>query len=105
MKGHALFGLGYGIMLVFILAIMPVAAAHELRPALFQVTEHADRRLDIVWKQPTDGMVGVRLAPFINDDLLTKSSPTIETTSDYQIRRWQGLDPGPACLDGCSVCV
>jgi hydrogenase/urease accessory protein HupE len=77
-----------------------LASAHEVRPAFLQITELSDGRYDILWKQPSQGMMAVRLIPHISGGLLEGSPSAIETAPSFQIQIWRHVDAGAAGLDG-----
>ncbi len=74
--------------------------SHEVRPGLLQITEQPDNRFDILWKQPSQGMMAVRLVPHISRGLLERAPSAIETASNFQIHVWLNLPGGSHGLDG-----
>jgi len=59
------------------------ASSHEVRPAILQVTERSNNQYDILWKQPSVGLVAVHLIPHISGGLLDKAPSTIETVPRF----------------------
>jgi hypothetical protein len=48
----------FAVLLVSLLSMMPLAEAHEIRPAYLQIDEQAPQRYELLWKIPTNnGMV------------------------------------------------
>jgi hydrogenase/urease accessory protein HupE len=45
------------LLLVWCVALVPSANAHEVRPAFLELTEHAPGTFDVLWKVPTPGAV------------------------------------------------
>jgi hypothetical protein len=76
------------------------ACGHEVRPAFLQITELSDGRYDILWKQPSQGTMAVRLIPHVSGGLLEGSPSAIETAANFQIQIWHDVDAGTAGLDG-----
>jgi hydrogenase/urease accessory protein HupE len=76
------------------------ASAHEVRPAFLQITELSDGRYDVLWKQPSQENLAVRLIPHISGGLLEGSPNAIETAPNFQMRIWRQLDAGATGLDG-----
>ncbi len=79
------------------------ALAHEVRPAFLQITERADHRYDILWKQPTMGTVAVRLVPHISGGLLDPPPTSVEAAANFQISIWRNVDAGEGGLEGRTV--
>ena len=82
-----------------IFAIEP-AASHEVRPAFLQITERPTGHYDILWKQPSIGLMAVHLVPQISGGLLESAPSSDEIESSFQIRLWRDLDPGAQGLEG-----
>lgn len=79
------------------------ALSHEVRPAFLQVTERANHHYDILWKQPSLGMMAVHLVPRISGGLLEKAPSTIETAPNFEIRLWRNLSAGRQGLEGRTI--
>ncbi|MFM8374593.1 MAG: HupE/UreJ family protein [Phenylobacterium sp.] len=108
LAGRALAVLATVIGLVF-LASSP-AQAHEVRPALVQIQEAADGVVEVTWKQPVAGDVGLRISPRLSGGALDRP-PDRETLTDaYRIRTWrlpagQVLTGQTLSVDGLSMTV
>jgi hydrogenase/urease accessory protein HupE len=76
------------------------AEAHEIRPALLQITERGDHRYDVLWKQPTVGPLAIHLVPHISGGVLEGAPASLEITPSFHIRLWKGIDLGEHGLDG-----
>jgi hypothetical protein len=81
------------------------AWSDEVRPAFLRMTERSDGHYDILWKQPTMGMIAVHLVPQISGGLLDRRPSSIESTSSYEIHLWRNLNPGPSGLEGRTVTI
>jgi len=88
------------LALLWICAPGPPALSHEVRPALLQVTERPGHRYDILWKQPTLGVVAVHLVPQISGGLLEEAPSAIETAPNFEIHFWRDLSAGTQGLEG-----
>ena len=67
------------------------ASSHEVRPAFLQVTEWRNNHYDILWKQPSSGMLAVHLVPHISGGLLEEAPNTIESAPNFEMRLWRNL--------------
>jgi hydrogenase/urease accessory protein HupE len=77
--------------------------AHEIRPAYLQITENADHRFDVLWKQPSVGTQLLRLVPQVSNGLLD-AKPTEESVANsFVVRRWQNLAATRDSFDGATV--
>jgi hydrogenase/urease accessory protein HupE len=92
-------------LITFVLALVPPgwATAHEVRPALLQITEQAPGRYQVFWKQPVMGDVAVRLSPHLSGGGL-EGPPTDEYAAPgFLVRTWTIASPKP--LDGQRVTI
>jgi hydrogenase/urease accessory protein HupE len=77
--------------------------AHEIRPAYLQITENADHRFDVLWKQPSIGTQLLRLVPQVSNGLLD-AKPTEESVANsFVVRRWQNLEVTRDSFDGATI--
>ena len=79
------------------------ASAHEVRPASLEITQRADDRVDVAWKQPKQGELTVHLRPLVSGGLLSRAPDATEVTSAYAVMRWRGLPLKRQGLDGREV--
>src|SRR5579862_5137447 len=77
-----------------------LVSGHEVRPAFLQITQLPDSRYDVLWKQPIQGTMAVRLIPHLAGGLLDGSPSAIETAPNFQVQVWRHLDMGATDLDG-----
>ena len=95
------------VMLFFgwLLAASAGASAHEVRPAFLEITEKADRTVDVLFKQPSMASLTVRLDPEISGGLLDAAPPKLNAGTGFQSRQWTGLQAGAAGLGGRTVTI
>lgn len=93
------------LVLALLAFLVPLsgATAHEVRPAFLQITERADGRADVLWKQPSIGMLVVPLRPRIAGGLIDRPAGRVESAMNFEIRHWNGLDLGAQGLNGREV--
>ena len=83
-------------------AVAPGAAsAHEIRPALIQITETGPGRYDVVWKQPTVGDMTLHMVPHLSSGVIDKDPSSAASAPGFLVRTWQ-VRAGPP-LDGQTV--
>jgi len=85
------------------LSVAGASLAHEVRPALLQITEQSSGAYEVVWKQPVVGDMAIRLVPRLSSGALTKTPPRETHTQSYLIKAWQVPKGQP--LDGQTVTI
>lgn len=85
------------------LALAPLAQAHEVRPALLQITETAPGRYEVVWKQPVVGEMAIRLVPHLSGGAIDRPPDRQSVSPGFLIKAWRVKDGAP--LDGQTVRV
>jgi hydrogenase/urease accessory protein HupE len=90
-------------LLLLILFTGKVALAHEIRPAYLQIIERPNH-IQVLWKQPTMGKVGIRINPVISSIALPDSKAKITVTELYFIKEWDLALPG-STLDQFSITI
>ncbi len=75
--------------LILALAAWTVAAAHEVRPALVQITEVGPGDYDVTWKRPVVGDMALRLAPHLSGGALEKPPAAEQAATGYVSRFWR----------------
>lgn len=86
-------------VLLALLAALPAALAHEVRPAYLELKETAPGRFSVLWRTPV--LAGVRLPVVLTlpDDFRNVREPAVQELTDSLLeRRW--IDAGPAGLAG-----
>jgi hydrogenase/urease accessory protein HupE len=91
------------VMLLFRLGA--AASAHEVRPAYLQVTEDAQHRLTLFWKQPVMGDVAVRLEPHLSGVDLDQAPAEEQAAPGFRIKRWKDVPAGPGGLVGQTLTI
>ena len=71
------------------------ARAHEVRPALLQITETAPSTWSIFWKQPAAGDVALRLTPHLSRGWLEANPTDQYVAPGFLVRTWQVSSPLP----------
>ena len=100
--------LGLLAALLLALGVALPAFAHEVRPAFLEITERPDGKADVLWKQPSIGLLAVALSPRISGGLLNRAPDGVAAAENWEIHQWHGLDlKGPHLkeqgLDGREV--
>jgi hydrogenase/urease accessory protein HupE len=86
-------------LLLAMLAHMPIAWAHEARPAYLEIKETAPGQFSVLWRTPL--LSGMRLPVMLKlpDNARNIKEPTLQELSDSLVeRRW--IDAGPDGLAG-----
>jgi hydrogenase/urease accessory protein HupE len=79
--------------------------AHEIRPAYLQITETADHRFDVLWKQPSVGTQLLRLDPSVSNGLLDAKPSEESVANSFVVRRWRNLAVARDSFDGATIRV
>jgi hydrogenase/urease accessory protein HupE len=74
------------LLLVAVLLAAPVALAHEIRPALLDITETSPGTINVVWKVPTRGDRVLGLEPVFPADWHPLGPPSAHTVPGAWIR-------------------
>jgi hydrogenase/urease accessory protein HupE len=77
--------------------------AHEIRPAYLQITENADHRFDVLWKQPSVGTQLLRLVPLVSNGMLDAKPADESVANSFVVRRWQNLAVTRDSFDGATI--
>src|SRR5262245_28735343 len=84
----------------FVIVASVASSAHEVRPALLKITQTDAQHYDVLWKQPVNGDVAVRLAPRLSSGAL-RAPPSISSFSpSYAIKIWRNISTSGVPLDG-----
>jgi len=84
-------------------ALASKVEAHEVRPAYLEITERADGKADVLWKQPSVGLMAVAIRPHIAGGLIERAPDRVEDAENFELHRWRGVDLRGAGLDGREV--
>jgi hydrogenase/urease accessory protein HupE len=91
-------------VLGLILAVGAMQAhGHEIRPAYLQITENADHRFDVLWKQPSVGTQLLRLVPVVSNGLLDGPPSEESAANSFLVRRWKNVKVARDSFDGSSI--
>ena len=83
------------VLSLWTLTIGATAHAHEVRPALLQITETAPSTWSIFWKQPATGDVALRLTPHLSSGWLEAPPTDQYVAPGFLVRTWQVGSPLP----------
>jgi hydrogenase/urease accessory protein HupE len=78
-------------LLVYGALLSGVASAHEVKPALLQLTEVAEGRYDILWKRPLSAGRVVAINPRLNGDILDTTPFREIRGAGAETRVWREL--------------
>jgi hydrogenase/urease accessory protein HupE len=85
--------------------IASLASAHEIRPALLQITQQDAHHYQILWKQPVNGEVAVHLLPRLSGGALDSGPDLVSVTPSFALKIWRSVSDERAPLDGQTVSV
>jgi HupE/UreJ protein len=83
---------------------MPVVA-HEVRPALLQITESSPDHFEALWKQPSAGEWALKLRPSVSNGLLDRAPDEESVSSGFVIRRWHDSTLSRRSFDDATIDV
>ena len=86
-----------------LLAMPSSAAAHEVRPALIQITETGPGAYEVVWKQPMVGDMTLHMVPHLSSGAIDQPPSSEMAAPGFVVRTWR--IPGGPPLDGQTVSV
>lgn len=92
------------IVLPAILSVLPVGA-HEVRPALLEISESPDHGFAVQWKQPRRGEAAIRLVPHLSNGWLETAPTETDANPAYAIKVWNDLRTGASGLEGQTVTI
>ena len=93
------------LLLFLTLGAAAPSFAHEIRPAYLEITQRADGRVDVLWKQPNQGDRSIHLRPIIAGGLLDRTPSETDSTPAFAVLRWRGLDLHGRSLNGRLVSI
>jgi hydrogenase/urease accessory protein HupE len=93
------------LVLVGLAVLSPPANAHEVRPAYLGIAETASDRFDVLWKQPSAGMLAANMEPKISNGLLDTPPDEEYSAHGFVIRRWRARSISHDSWDGATVRV
>jgi hydrogenase/urease accessory protein HupE len=92
-------------MLVLLLALVgaPALQAHEVRPAHLQIQQTGTLSYDVIWKQPTQGEVPLRLVPHLSTGWLEQPAVAEYSAPGFLIRNWRVRAAPGESLSGATI--
>ena len=84
---------------------VPLAAAHEIRPAYLEFQQTADHGYDVLWKQPVMGEIAVHLVPHLSGGWLERKPEVKLLTSSFELIRWRIPADTLPSLEGQTVSI
>jgi len=94
-------------VLVLLFGITPLlgseSVAHEVRPAYLEIDETLPNRFNILWKQPSDGLVALHLEPKLSNELLDTPPEEEYIANSFVIRRWKERSLARSAFDGATL--
>ena len=95
-----------GVVLAGVIVYAASLAAHEVRPAYLEITEHADHRIEILWKQPVIVDRAVRLVPRLSNGWLDGTPAAHQVTASHLIKIWKPIGGSESLeVEGLSITV
>src|SRR5689334_23628651 len=98
-------GIVLALRALLLLAVSLGASAHEVRPALVQITQRAPHQFELVWKQPVNGDVALHLVPRLSGGALDRTADVETTTPAYLLKLWRNVSDERAALDGQTLSI
>lgn len=83
------------VLILAALAAPLTAAAHEVRPALLQITETGPQTWTVFWKQPAMGDVALRLSPQLSSGWLDAPPSDQYAAPGFLVKTWTVRSPKP----------
>lgn len=94
------------LVLAFALLLVSVAAtAHEVRPALVQLTQRGPHDFELLWKQPVNGDVALHLVPHLSGGSLDRDPDVATVAPDFALKLWRNLSDERQALDGQTLSI
>jgi hydrogenase/urease accessory protein HupE len=93
------------LILVAWLASGAVTEAHEIRPALVQITQRDAHHYDILWKQPVNGELAVHLVPRLSGGALDGEPSLATVTPAFALKLWRNVSDESRPLDGQTLSI
>ena len=93
------------ILQIFIVFGLQKLKAHEIRPAFLQISENADHKVNVLWKQPVVGNMAIRLEPELSAGWLNEKPSGIEATSSFLVKSWKNINAKNTPLNGQTLTI
>jgi len=95
------FGLGFAGTLAWLCST--ITMAHEVRPAYLEITENTQHHFDVLWKQPSNGTLVIKLTPRVSNGLLDGKPSEESYANSFVVRRWEDLAFTRDSFDGATL--
>jgi len=94
------------VLFALVLLVTSFAAgAHEVRPALVQLTQRGPHEFELLWKQPVNGDVALHLVPSLSGGGLDREPDVSSVAPAYALKLWRNLSDERAPLDGQTLSI
>lgn len=93
------------VALLVLLTAGTSAVAHEVRPALLQITQRDAHHYDILWKQPVNGEVAVHLVPQLSGGALDSDPDIATVTPGFALKLWKNVSDESRPLEGQTLTI
>jgi hydrogenase/urease accessory protein HupE len=80
-----------------------VGMTHEVRPAYLEITENAQHHFDVLWKQPSNGTLVIKMTPRVSNGLLDGKPSEESYANSFVVRRWENLPFTRDSFDGATL--
>src|SRR5882724_1345651 len=90
---------------IFACLTLSLAGAHEIRPALLQITQQDAHHYQVLWKQPVNGDVAVHLLPRLSGGSLDVDPDIVSVTPSFALKIWKSISDEGTPLQGQTVAV
>jgi hydrogenase/urease accessory protein HupE len=77
--------------------------AHEIRPAYLEISENPQHSFDVLWKQPSNGTLVLKLTPRVSNGLLDGEPAEESFANSFVVRRWENLPFTRDSFDGATL--
>jgi hydrogenase/urease accessory protein HupE len=82
-----------------------LAGAHEIRPALLQITQQDEHHYSVLWKQPVNGELALHLQPRLSGGALDAPPDIVSVAPAFALKIWKSVSDERAPLNGQTVSV
>jgi hydrogenase/urease accessory protein HupE len=68
-----------------------------------EINEDSGHKVNVLWKQPVQGEVGVKLVPHLTSGWLETAPSDVSSSHSFLIKRWEELDGNKTKLEGQTI--
>ena len=98
-------GVVRALLALMFLTLSLASRAHEVRPALVQITQRAPHEFELLWKQPVNGDVALHLVPHLSGGAIDREPDVASVTPAFALKVWRKVSNGDTALDGQTLSV